>query len=157
MNTLTLSRRVSGAAYLIWIMVEGIFRLGHYILGQFGKGAGPDVLLFYFLAPALTVMVLQSYMGQKTTEVSFRLTLILHQLSLVAYSLWLLLLQGDLTGDIAVHPGIRAPYLSLCTIPETSALLSELGVILEGVGRYTWKEMVKNNRACGYGPPIPFI
>jgi serine/threonine protein kinase len=116
--SMTMRQRISCITYLAWFLAEGAFSFLH----QFP---------IYFVGSGLLVAFLYSYVGGRFARYCFRVTTVVHQVSLTAISLWKLA-NHDMKAS-QIWPGFQAVILLYCATGEVSATVLEIGEVLSHV------------------------
>lgn len=91
LSTMPLHRRMCAIAYVAWLFVEGLFTVVDQFLAaptSYSRLFTIDRCAQYFVCSGLLLVLLHSYIGSPRARSGFQWTTLLHQIGLIAFSLW---------------------------------------------------------------------
>ena len=130
--SLSLSRRISYLTYVAWLFAEGVVAAfaqisAFPIKSTFGV-VGLETYITLCVDSLLIFALLHSYVAGDFANYGVRLTIFLHQLGLLALSVWRLSIES--TDDVRLMAGFRVTLFCCCVIVELSPISVEIGDLL---------------------------
>lgn len=126
--SMTLNRRISTMAYIVWLVGEGLYTSVHQAWLKGPGVSGMENSIMYLVGSGLLVAFVHSYVGGTFAIYSFQLATLVHQTSLIALSIWkLAALNVD---HDQIWLGFRSVLLWYCATGEASVAALQIGEML---------------------------